>query len=859
MPSAFELVGALMSFAGSTLIVVAVYRPGGDPVNSQFYDELTAVFEQLAAYSCPVVVTGDLNLHLDVTGGRDARRLQELLDTFGLHQSVSSPTHRGGHTLDVVISRADLPLPVTEIRPCDEFSDHSLVLFQLPLPRPPLRFVEVSTRAWKGFDEHRFRGDLLGSPLCLPSADLEGLSVDVLQDMYGSTLASLLDKHAPRRVIRRRHQPTTPWFDSDCVAAKRRTRAFERRYRRTCSSADRCAWIDEVRRKHRLYASKQNGYWEDKIAGSHGKPLKLWSNLSAVLRRQQGKSPAADGLSAESFLAAFSAKTESVRSSTASASGPTFDDLHADCRLDAFQPVDVTAVQRLISSAANKNCELDPAPTWLVKKFAYELSPFITALFNTSFRDGLFPSTQKCAMITPVLKKPTLDASDASNYRPISNLTFLSKLLERCAYDQINSYLQRYNLLPEQQSAYRRCHSTETAMLKVLGDAYVAADAGQLTLLSLLDLSAAFDTVDHWILLERLRRSCGVIGLALGWIMSYLSGRTQFIRFNGAESCISSVVCGVPQGSVLGPVLFLLYAAGVIKVVHDCGLSVHAYADDLQVYGHVDPAQSAELMARTADCVARVEVWMANNRLRLNPTKTEVIWLGSTRRLTQCTADLLELSGASVQPSHSVRDLGVVVDRDLSLAAHVSHITSVCFFHLRQLRLIRRSLTTDAAHALVRALIHSRLDYCNGLFAGLPAGQFTRLQSVLRAAARLVLRLPGRAPVSTLMRDQLHWLCFPQRVTFKLCLMTYKCLHGQAPAYLSHSCVPLATVAGRSQLRSADVRQLLVPRSRTVTLGPRAFCTSGPSSWNMLPSHLREPDISQRHFRQLLKTYLFAS
>ena len=160
------------------------------------------------------------------------------------------------------------------------------------------------------------------------------------------------------------------------------------------------------------------------------------------------------------------------------------------------------------------------------------------------------------------------------------------------------------------------------------------------------------------------------------------------------------------------------------------------------------------------------------------------------------------------------------------------------FFHLRQLRPIRRSLTTDAVHALDRALIHSRLDYRNGLLAGLPDNQLTRMQSVLLAAARLIIQVPSRAPVSVAMRDVLHWLSFPQRMTFKLCLLTYKCLHGLAPEYLSRCCVSLAAVPGRSQLQSADERHLLVPRTSTITLGPRAFSSSGSASWNSLPTAL---------------------
>jgi len=219
-------------------------------------------------------------------------------------------------------------------------------------------------------------------------------------------------------------------FDSDCAAAKRKVRMQERRYRRTRTAADRRAWIAEIRRKQRLYLQKQNVYWETKIAESYGKPVKLWANLSAVLCRERMKFSAADGLDADSFSRAFHMKTDGVWLFTAAALPPAFDDLRADfCRLNVFVPVDADTVQRLTALSANKNCELDPAPTWIVKRYAGELAPLITALFSSSFRDDVFP----CAVVTPVLKKAKLDTLEVGNYRPISNLTFTSKLLERCS------------------------------------------------------------------------------------------------------------------------------------------------------------------------------------------------------------------------------------------------------------------------------------------------------------------------------------------------------------------------------------------------------------------------------------------
>jgi hypothetical protein len=268
-------------------------------------------------------------------------------------------------------------------------------------------------------------------------------------------------------------------------------------------------------------------------------------------------------------------------------------------------------VHRLISAAANKQCELDPVPTWLVKKFADELSPFITLLFNASLTAGQFPSSQKCAVVTPILKKPTLDPNDLPNYRPISNLTFLSKLLERAVHEQLTSYISANNLLPDEQSAYRKYRSTETAVLRVLSDAFDAADRGLVTLIGFLDLSAAFDTVDHRILLDRLNHSFGVEDVALRWTASYLERRSQFVRFCGSVSSTAYVSAGVPQGSVLGPAYFIVYTADVFRIIHDAGFNVMGYADDLQLYDHSLAAEVTSLASRMSSCIVDVGAWMA--------------------------------------------------------------------------------------------------------------------------------------------------------------------------------------------------------------------------------------------------------
>ena len=237
---------------------------------------------------------------------------------------------------------------------------------------------------------------------------------------------------------------------------------------------------------------------------------------------------------------------------------------------------------------------------------------------------------------------------------------------------------------------------------------------------------------------------------------------------------------------MLGPILFIAYSAEVIGIVEQHGFNVHAFADDLQVYGHAAQNEAAHLATRMSTCIESVKAWMSSNRLRLNPSKTELIWLGSSRRLHHCSSTGMRVSDVDLRPVDCVRDLGVLIDSGTTLARYVNHISSVCLFQLRQLRIIRRSLTTDVAHALVRALIHTRIDYCNGLLASCPRYLTDKLRVVLRAAARMVLQLPYRSSVSEVMHRQLHWLDVVDRVNYKIGLLNYKCLHGLAPGYLSN-------------------------------------------------------------------------
>jgi hypothetical protein len=551
----------------------------------------------------------------------------------------------------------------------------------------------------------------------------------------------------------------------------------------------------------------------------------------------------------------FDAKVAGIRSSTNDAPPPVFTDAPPGCSLTDFLTLSVDDVITVVRRLPDKQCASDPLPTSLLRENVDVLAPFLVELFNRSLLQGTVPTVFKSAYITPLLKKPDLDPAENKSYRPISNLSVLSKTLERFVARQLLDYLYAADLMPDLQSAYRSHHSTETAVLKVLSDILRAVDSGDLAALALLDLSAAFDTVDHETLLRRLKKSYGLGGRVHDWFQSYLSGRFQSVRCGGTSSTSTRLVCGVPQGSVLGPILFLLYTADLLRLVRAHGLVPHLYADDTQIYGFCQPGDCSQLQSRVSDCISDVGRWMRSNRLQLNADKTEVIWCTSPRRQHQIPSVPFTVGTDVVAPVSSVRDLGIYIDSDLSMRTHVSRTVSACFATLRQIRSIRRSVTRPVLQSLVAALTLTRLDYGCSTIAGLPARQLNRLQSVLNAAARLVYSARRTEHVSPLLRE-LHWLRVPQRIEFRLAVLAYRCLNGTAPQYLADGLQRVAGISSRSRLRSASTALLLVPRSNHTTIGDRAFPVAAAKVWNSLPSSITSLS-SLLQFRKALKTELF--
>ena len=353
-----------------------------------------------------------------------------------------------------------------------------------------------------------------------------------------------------------------------------------------------------------------------------------------------------------------------------------------------------------------------------------------------------------------------------------------------------------------------------------------------------------------------LQKRFGVSGAALDWFQSYITDRSQSFRCQEISTDPQNLACGVPQGSVLGPLKFIAYTEDVQTIFRRHLLKYMLFADDKQVYGSDILSKLPSLRATLSACVVDVAEWCAARRLSLNASKTELIWFGSRHNLSKMSNLELYITAGSdkITPTSVVRDLGVMLDSELSMKQHVAKVASLCYYHLRRIRQIRRRVGLEVATQLVVALVLSRLDYCNAVLAGLPASTTEPLQRVQNCAARLLFLLRPRDHVRPYLQ-RLHWLPVIWRVKYKLCLLMFKSLHGFTPTYIADSLTTCSTKPGRPGLRSQTSRRFVKPMTRT-TLGERAFSYAGPAEWNELPPELQSID-KLNDFRRKLKTHLF--
>ena len=489
----------------------------------------------------------------------------------------------------------------------------------------------------------------------------------------------------------------------------------------------------------------------------------------------------------------------------------------------------------------------DEISSRMLRSTAFSIASPLTHIFNLSLSSGIFPSDWKLSHIVPIPKTKS-PSSSPSDYRPISLLPIISKVLERHVFNFLSDFCTQHNLLSDSQYGFRSGFSTISALLSVTNDWFSLLDSHNSVCAVFFDLRKAFDSVPHQLLLDTLSSS-GIPPHLFLWLRNYLSNRSQKVVVNGSSSCTSHVLSGVPQGSILGPLLFIIYINGLCNISLSPSAKLIMYADDILLYQPYNSISDISLIQSNIDSVSS---WISSHSLTVNVSKTKYMFISLKSSSSFSSLPLLSLNGSSLELVSSFRYLGVLITSNLSWSLHIQ---SICRKSRKILGLLFRHFYYSSPVVLFKlyiSLVRPHLEYCSSLWDPASSVIISSLEKVQFFALKLCSKNWSSSYSSLLL--QFHCPTLSSRRKNAKLIFLYKILFDYVyfPSNIFHFQPP-----PRMSIRSYHPFNLLIPFART-SVFLHSFVPSTCSAWNSLPSFLKDcPSLSSFVFH--LRNYTVSS
>ena len=837
------------------------YRPPS--ANCEYLDKMCEMLDSACCTNLELYFMADMNVNWELLSCPMRRKLVDICAASGLTQAMNKPTrisfNNDGRRVATCIDHLYLNTP--EI--CSKAismpigcSDHNLIAITRKTKVPKEGSRIIKKRSFKAFDEEKYVRDVSNAKIS---------NILLLEDseaafkVFDDTLTGVIDQHAPVRKATVR-TVNSPWLDRE---TKEHMIERDQAKQIALSSGIKSDW--QIYCKLRNFVTKLNRrrkkeYYDNIVQEmKHDSKRRLWSTLNVLVKGHTKSSPSYLETGGE-FLTKpkdianhlnnyFINKIDKLKSTVQHNDTDLADRLinqimeGKECIFD-FKTVTVSKVELLLMNCKNKSPGVDFLDGRLLKPIVGIVAPVVTHIINLCLTKNIWLQGWKIAKIIPIPKNKKLQFSE-SNSRPISLLPILSKIMEKIVYEQIQSYFSNNYLFTDFQHAYRKKYSTTTAMTQMLDDWCNEITQKKMIGTVFLDFSAAFDILDHELLLAKLKRY-GFSSSALLIIKSYLSERWQMVYFNGSESDLKQVRHGVPQGSCLGPLLYSIFTNDFPLALKTARMTM--YADDTTIY----------LAERTIDGLNRklseemklVTEWVNCNGLILNVSKTTSMVIGSNYSLRSNPELNVMINNKLIKHVKEVKLLGIIIDRTLSWDMHIKRIITKIGNILSMIRRCSKYLTTQITKQVIQALVLSHMDYCTVVWSNTSLANIRKLQLIQNKAARVALMYGIRSNICQ-MHASLGWLDVKHRLSYLLMVFLKNIITTKMP-YILYRKLSFSSNIHNYSTRHAAGGYFILPRA----LSQGTVLYRAMKEWNALPNYV----IQQRNmvsFKMKLRDYYF--
>ena len=834
-----------------SFLVLAWYRPPSDPVAS--FDKLEKVLSYLDKEGKEIILLGDTNCDLPTKQAEqpidnDTKHMTGLYELFSFKQLVEEPTRVTLTTSSIIdhvattCARNIVEAGVHKVTLSDHYMVYCIRKFNGAVEKG---HKMIKTRKMKNFDKEAFLADVSG--ICWEQMFSETDDINALVNYWSSLFSLIIDKHAPITEMRV-SEKYCPWIDKDLKALMQTRDKLKK-----AASKRKSQFLMDSYRQVRNKVNTMNShlkkqYYTDKISSCQGNMKESWKTINELLNKRSKSSniECLKDLGTETVHKKeisnvmnnfFCSVGKDLANKIAPVPNPLLSgdyDVNKDRAEFNFKTIEVKDIRAAFAKVKTaKSFGIDNISSYFLKLALPFIGNSLAALFNTSIETSQFPDSWKVARVTPIFKEG--DKTEKSNYRPISVLPVISRLFEKLVFDQLYQHMEENHLFSPDQSGFLRLHSTLTCLLKNTEDWYNGLDLGQLVGLVFIDLKKAFDTVDHEILCKKLQ-VYGVQHRELSWFRSYLTCRKQFCRVNGVASDIEDIEVGVPQGSCLGPLLFLIYINDLPQAVQ--GSTVSMYADDTSLCHQSNDI--TQLNKAINNDLRHLDTWLQGNKLSLNVAKTNSMLITTKQKrniLKDTNLDLdLNLRESELEVVQKTKYLGVQIDCSLDWKEQIKAVSAKVSRAVGFLKHAKNFLPRETLKTLYTGIVEPHFRYCCSVWGCCGSTEINQLQKLQNRAARIVTNSSFDTPSRPLI-EVLGWKTIEQLISIESETMVFKSLNELAPQYLCGLFTKNSQCSTRTLRNTGtDVR---LPKKNSAN-GQKCFSFRGAKLWNSLSAESKQ-------------------